>query len=89
MAARSNIAARKRRFAAFRLDGGRTIAREEFSFGEDFEVEVNLENGRAVVLSITSRRPQKNDAVERPERITNDIPVDLQVVAALGQRGAK
>lgn len=71
------------------LDGSHTIAREEFSFGEDFELEVNVESSRVVVLSITSRRLRKNDAVEKPERITNDIPVDLQVVAALGQRGAK
>lgn len=71
------------------LDGSRTIAREEFSFDEDFELEVDVENDRMVVLSITSRRLRLNDVAERPERIANDIPVDLQVVAAIGQRGAK
>jgi len=70
-------------------DGSSTIAQDEFSFGEGFEVEVNGENGRVVVLSITSRRLRTNDAVDQPERITNAIPVDLQVVAAIGQRGAK
>lgn len=71
------------------LDGSRTIAREEFSFSEDFELEVSVENGRVVVLSITSRRIRLNGGVEELERRSNAIPVDLQVVAALGQRGAK
>ncbi len=68
------------------LDGSRTIAREEFAFGGDFELTAEVEDGRLVVLSLVSRR---EEMPSEPGRIVNDTPVDLQLVAALGRGGAK
>ncbi len=71
------------------LDGSRTIAREEFAFGQEFELEANLEEGRLVVLSVTSRGHRNRNNSDEPSRIADEIPVDLQVVAALGRGGSK
>jgi hypothetical protein len=71
------------------LEGSRTIAREEFVFDGDFELEAKVEDGRLVVLSVSSRGKRNKSIEGEPGRTVDDLPVDLQVVAAMGQGGAK
>lgn len=67
----------------------RVVAHEEYSFGEEFALDAQVENERLVTLTITSRGRDDADADANVRQSIDGAKVDLQVVAALGQRGAK
>ena len=71
------------------LQDGRVVAHDEFAFGETFELDANVEKDRLVVVSITSRDVPERNPADEMARSAERLPVDLQVVARLGQRGAK
>lgn len=70
------------------LSGG-VVAREEYSFAGECELDAHVESERLVTLTITSRGRDDADADANVQQSIDGAKVDLQVVAALGRRGAK
>jgi hypothetical protein len=71
------------------LVGGRVVAREEYPFRAGFDLDAAVEKERLVTLTITSRGREESEAEAESQRAIDNARVDLQVVAALGQGGAK
>jgi prepilin-type N-terminal cleavage/methylation domain-containing protein len=68
------------------LDNDRIIAREQFVFPSDFDVQLRSETSGLVALTLTSHKPDSISRPEDPIRLATSFAIDLQVVAAL--RGA-
>jgi hypothetical protein len=65
------------------LDSHQIIAREQFLFPSDFDLQVRSEKPGIVVLTLTSHKPDNPDPPEDAIRLAKSFAIDLQVVAAL------
>jgi len=68
-------------------DGERIVAREQFVFAADFDLQSHVENSRLIELTLTSaQRELSHDQTQLIQR-AHQLPVYLQVVAALERGG--
>jgi prepilin-type N-terminal cleavage/methylation domain-containing protein len=79
------------------LDGERIVVRDEFAFPTDFEMNLQYDGSRLLVLAVSSqkenprnespREESRSDKPIDPVRLAHALTVNLEVAAALG-RGA-
>jgi len=67
------------------LEGGRTVAREEFAFPAGIELAIRKDGPRLIVLTMHSRPGEMPAADGRIEASAFAVPVNLQVQAALNR----